>query len=91
MSLRLAYLAMVRVFGWRALLLYRFRIRRIGSELRFGVVGWARARSRFVSARLLCLVMVMVRIFGWLVLLARSQASRDAEIVVLRHAGRSRW
>jgi len=44
-----------------------------------------------VSARLLCLVMVMVRIFGWLVLLGRSQASRDAEIVELRHAGRSPW
>ena len=83
MSLRLAYLAMVRVFGWRALLLYRFRIRRIGSELRFGVVGWARARSRFVSARLLYLL--MIRVFGWLALLGRSQASKDAEILALRH------
>src|SRR5689334_18949119 len=27
----------------------------------------------------------MVRVFGWLVLLGRSQASRDAEILVLRH------
>ena len=27
----------------------------------------------------------MVRVFGWLVLLGRSQASKDAEIMVLRH------
>jgi hypothetical protein len=27
----------------------------------------------------------MVRVFGWLVLLARSQASMDAELMVLRH------
>src|SRR4051794_25620667 len=27
----------------------------------------------------------MLRVFGWLVLLGRSQASKDAEIMVLRH------
>ena len=27
----------------------------------------------------------MVRVFGWLILLGRSQASPDAEIMVLRH------
>jgi hypothetical protein len=27
----------------------------------------------------------MIRVFGWLVLLARSQASTDAELIVLRH------
>jgi len=29
--------------------------------------------------------MIMIRVFGWLVLLGRSQASKDAEIMVLRH------
>src|SRR5258708_13703664 len=27
----------------------------------------------------------MIRVFGWLLLLGRSEASKDAEIIVLRH------
>src|SRR5208283_1656508 len=30
-------------------------------------------------------LLIMIRVFGWLVLLGRGQASKDAEIMVLRH------
>ena len=36
-----------------------------------------------MSLRLLYLI--MIRVFGWLVLLGGSEASKDAEIMVLRH------
>jgi hypothetical protein len=31
------------------------------------------------------LYLIMVRVFGWLALLGRSETSKDAEIMVLRH------
>ena len=45
-------------------------------------VGFA-ARSRLVLVRLVYLIMVEVS--GWLILLGRGQASKDAELMVLRH------
>ena len=36
-----------------------------------------------MSLRLLYLI--MIRVFGWLFLLGRGQASKDAEIMILRH------
>jgi hypothetical protein len=47
-----------------------------------GAKGAPRCSSA-VCLRLLYLI--LVRLLGWLVLLARSTASKDAELLVLRH------
>src|SRR6266496_5751658 len=48
-----------------------------------GVVASVYGRIGVVSVRLI--YVVMVRVFGWLVLLGRSGAAKDSEILVLRH------
>jgi hypothetical protein len=52
-------------------------------DLRFGLGELVTPGSRPVS---LCLpYLIMIRVFGWLVLLGRSKTSKNAEIMVLRH------
>ena len=45
------------------------------------LAGWVACGK--IAVRVLYLI--MIRVFGWLVLLGRRQASKDAEIMVLRH------
>src|SRR6266702_8766904 len=69
--------------GSRAGSLYRSRTCAGDCDLRLGPpCTWA-AGSRVMAFRLLYLI--AIRVFGWLVLLGRGQASKEAEIMVLRH------
>ena len=42
-------------------------------------------RSQAANTSLRLLYLVFVRLCGWLILLGRSSASKDAELLVLRH------
>ncbi len=42
-------------------------------------------RSGKIAFRVRLLHMIIVRVFGWLVLLSRSQASKGSETMVVRH------
>jgi hypothetical protein len=55
----------------------------IAGGLRFWQVELGVARTRLMCIRLL--YSIMIRVFDCLVILGRSQASKDAEIMVLRH------
>ena len=48
-----------------------------------GTGAWGSGRMRAVAVRLLCLI--IRRVLGWIILPARSQAPRAAEILVLGH------
>ena len=77
--LRVAGEPAVNRAGWRP----RTRSRLAsGNGLRCQVTLWG-AKSRPLHARLLDLI--FVRLTGWLVFLGRSPASKDAELLVLRH------
>jgi hypothetical protein len=55
----------------------------MGGDLRFGRLSEARKDRKLGPVRLLGLI--VIRVFGWLVLLGLGQASKDGEIMVLRH------
>jgi hypothetical protein len=57
---------------------YRFRNSAQGLRPAVARTSRLRARSPFVSLRLLYLI--MIRVFDWLVMLGRSEASKDTEI-----------
>jgi hypothetical protein len=62
--------------------LYRFKTWYGGCGLRFGRTSGLRQDRR--SCAFGC-YLITIRVFSWLVLLGRRQASMDAEIMVLRH------
>jgi Sigma-70 region 2 len=64
--------------GWQLPGVYRFRTLCKPCDLRFGIV---RGVGMIAVASVRLPYWIMIRVFGWLVLLGRSQASKDAEIL----------